>query len=164
MKNIYLVGFMGSGKSTIGKLLAKETGYRFVDIDKEIEQNEDMSIKEIFSSKGEKYFRDLEKKMIKNFVEKKGFIVSTGGGLGADKENMELMKKKGVVIWLDVSLDTVLKRCGEDENRPLLKKSRNDLEKLFEKRKQIYASADIHIDVNNKTPDQIVKEILRKIK
>ncbi|WP_457640956.1 shikimate kinase [Persephonella sp.] len=164
MKNIYLVGFMGSGKSTIGKLLAKETGYRFVDIDKEIEKNEDMSIKEIFSSKGEKYFRDLEKKMIKNFVEKKGFIVSTGGGLGADKENMELMKKKGVVIWLDVSLDTVLKRCGEDENRPLLKKSRNDLEKLFEKRKQIYASADIHIDVNNKTPDQIVKEILRKIR
>jgi len=163
MKNIFLVGFMGSGKSTIGRLLAEKLNMKFIDIDKEIEKKEGKSIKDIFKEKGESYFRELEKKEIELFSEKSGYVVSTGGGLGANKDNMEKMKKNGIVIWLDVSLEEVLKRCGNDKNRPLLQLPFEELKKLYEERKKIYSLADIHIDVNSKTPQEILKEIYENL-
>ncbi|WP_457621657.1 shikimate kinase [Persephonella sp.] len=164
MKSIYLVGFMGSGKSTVGKLLAEKLGFRFVDIDQEIEKKEGKKIKDIFREKGESYFRDLEKRMIESFLESKNLVVSTGGGLGADSENMRKMKENGTVIWLDTPLETVLDRCKDDDERPLLKKDRYELEKLFEKRKDVYAQANIKVNTEGKSPEQIVNEILGRLR
>ncbi len=163
MRNIFLVGFMGSGKSTVGKILSEKTGLAFVDIDEEIEKKEGKKIKEIFKEKGEKYFRELEKKEIETFLKKRGFVVSTGGGLGANPGNMKRMKESGIVVWLDVSLDEVLRRCKNDTDRPLLKQPFEDLKKLYENRKKIYSLADIHIKAENKKPEDIAEEILGKI-
>lgn len=163
MKNIYLVGFMGSGKSTVGKLLARRLNMDFVDIDKEVEKSEGISIKEIFHKFGEPYFRELERLKLKEFLKKSGFVVSTGGGLGADKDMMELMKKEGKVIWINADINTVLDRCKNDTDRPLLKLPKEELFKLFEKRKEVYSLADIRIDSDEKTPLQIVSEIVNKL-
>ncbi len=164
MKNIYLVGFMGSGKSTVGKLLASKLDLTFVDVDKLIEEKEKRSIKEIFEKEGEPYFRNLEKVEINNLSKSENYVVSTGGGLGADLDNMKLMKETGYVVWLDVNLDTILERCKNDENRPLLKLPLNDLEKLYEDRKKIYRLANIRINADKKSPNQIVEEIINKLR
>ncbi len=163
MVNIFLVGFMGSGKSTVGEILSKKTGLKFVDIDSEIEKKEKMSIKDIFEKKGEHYFRELEKKEIEEFSQKDGFVVSTGGGLGANPENMEKMKKHGVVVWLQVSLDEVLRRCGNDKNRPLLNQPLENLKKLFEDRQKVYSLADIKINTESKEPEKLAEEILEML-
>lgn len=162
--NIYLVGFMGSGKSTVGKILAEKLNMRFVDVDEEIEKQENKKIRDIFKEYGEKYFRELEKKKLEELVKEDNLIVSTGGGLGADLENMEKMKKSGKVIWLNLSLDTVIQRCGNDENRPLLKMPHEKLEKLFNERKNVYKLSDIHVKVENKTPEEIAEEIIENLR
>ena len=164
MKNIYLVGFMGSGKSTVGKILAEKLNMKFVDIDKLIEEKEGMKIKDIFEQKGESYFRELERKQIEAIVNQEGLVVSTGGGLGANLDNMNLMKKNGDVVWLDVSLNTVLDRLKNDQDRPLLKQPTEKIKQLFEERKNVYRLANIRINADKKTPSQIVEEILTKIK
>ncbi|ACD66168.1 MAG TPA: shikimate kinase [Sulfurihydrogenibium sp.] len=164
MKNIYLVGFMGSGKSTVGKILAEKLNMKFVDIDKLIEEKEGMKIKDIFEQKGESYFRELERKQIEAIVNQEGLVVSTGGGLGANLNNMNLMKKNGDVVWLDVSLNTVLDRLKNDQDRPLLKQPIEKIKQLFEERKNVYRLANIRINADKKTPSQIVEEILTKIK
>jgi shikimate kinase len=164
MKNIYLVGFMGSGKSTVGKILAEKLNMNFIDIDKLIEEKEGMKIKDIFEQKGESYFRELERKQIEAIVNQEGLVVSTGGGLGANLDNMNLMKKNGDVVWLDVSLNTVLDRLKNDQDRPLLKQPTEKIRQLFEERKNVYRLANIRINADKKTPSQIVEEILTKIK
>ncbi|ACN98971.1 shikimate kinase [Sulfurihydrogenibium azorense Az-Fu1] len=164
MKNIYLVGFMGSGKSTVGKLLADKTSRDFVDVDKLIEEREKMKIKDIFEKKGELYFRELEKKYLQELLNTQNLVVSTGGGLGADAENMNQMKKNGIVIWLDLNLNTILERIKNDENRPLLNQPLDKIKKLFDERKKVYGLATYRINAENKTPFQIVEEILNKIK
>jgi shikimate kinase len=164
MKNIYLIGFMGSGKSTVGKILAEKLNMNFADIDKLIEEKEEMKIKDIFEQKGENYFRELERKQIEAIVNQEGLVVSTGGGLGANLDNMNLMKKNGDVVWLDVSLNTVLDRIKNDHDRPLLKQPTEKIKQLFEERKNIYRLANIRINADKKTPSQIVEEILTKIK
>ncbi|MFN4306325.1 shikimate kinase, partial [Sulfurihydrogenibium azorense] len=160
MKNIYLVGFMGSGKSTVGKLLADKTSRDFVDVDKLIEEREKMKIKDIFEKKGELYFRELEKKYLQELLNTQNLVVSTGGGLGADAENMNQMKKNGIVIWLDLNLNTILERIKNDENRPLLNQPLDKIKKLFDERKKVYGLATYRINAENKTPFQIVEEIL----
>lgn len=163
MENIYLVGFMGSGKSTVGHILAEKLDMEFIDVDTEIEKKENKKISEIFKEKGEPYFRELEKKEIDLITKKKGVVVSTGGGLGADIENMKKMKETGTVIWLDVPIDIILKRCEKDINRPLLQQPFEDLKKLFEDRKKVYSMSDIHIKIENQTPEEIVQEILKRL-
>jgi len=162
--NIYLIGFMGSGKSTIGKILSEKLNMKFVDLDKEIEKQEKMSIPEIFKEKGEKYFRNIEKNILEKMSKKSNLIVSTGGGVGADIDNLEKMKKTGTVIWLDVSLDEVFKRCEKDEKRPLLDQPYYKIKKLYNERKNIYSKADITVKVDNKSPDEISNEIMGKLK
>ncbi len=159
VNNIYLVGFMCSGKSTIGELLAEKFGLKFVDIDREIEREERKKIREIFSQEGEAYFRKLEREKIQELSKKKGLVVSTGGGLGADLENMNLMKKTGVVIWFKVSLEEVKKRCGKDTERPMLQISEGELKELFKNREEIYRLADITVEVDGKKPEEILREL-----
>ncbi len=161
--NIYLIGFMGSGKSTIGQLLAKELDFNFIDMDSYIEDKYKAKIKDIFKEKGETYFRQLEKKELQNIINVDNYVISTGGGLGADIENLKLMKSSGITIWLDASLKEILKRCEKDTQRPLLQQPLEKIEKLYKKRKEIYSLADIHIKVDGKKPEEIVEEIIGNI-
>ncbi len=160
MKNIYLVGFMGSGKSTVGRILAEKLNLNFVDVDQLIEEEKKMKISDIFKKKGEKYFRELERKRIKDLSKKENLVISTGGGLGANRENIELMKKTGLVVWLDVSLDEIIKRCKGDKNRPLLNQPYESLKRLYDSRKPVYKMAHIHIKTDNKNPEEIAEEII----
>ncbi len=157
--NIYLVGFMCSGKTTVGRLLSSRLGVPFYDIDDEIEKREGMSIPEIFEKKGEDYFRKLEFSILQELSQGKGFVISTGGGLGANEKAMEFMKEKGSVVYIEISFETFLSRCEKDKNRPLLKKPLSEIKELFEKRKRIYEKANIKVN-GEKSPEEVVKEIL----
>lgn len=159
-KRVFLVGFMGSGKTTIGKLLAKKLKIPFFDIDTEIELREGLTIPQIFSLKGEPYFRQLEFEVLKNIVsQNEEFVIATGGGLGANPEAMDYMKKQGVVIWLDLDFEKFKKRTSKDINRPLLKLNEKELFALFQKRKEIYKKAHFHIE-SQRSPEETVKKIL----
>ncbi len=162
-KKIFLVGFMGSGKSTVGKLLARKLRIPFVDIDEEIEIREGLSIPQIFSLKGEPYFRKLELEVLKDVtLSLPSFVMATGGGLGANPQAMDFMKRHGIVIWLDIPFETFLKRTGKDENRPLLSKPKGELKKLFETRKKVYSQADLKIE-SQRSVEQTVQKILSEI-
>jgi len=162
-KRIFLVGFMCSGKSTVGKLLSLRLGWPFVDVDEEVQRLEAMTIPEIFERKGEDYFRRLEVRVLEALSQRENIVISTGGGLGANPYAMELMKSKGLVVWLKVEFDTFIERCGKDSSRPLLKRSREELLKLFEERSQRYAQAHLTLDASLK-PEEIVEEILKVCK
>ena len=160
---IYLIGFMCSGKTTIGKLLSEKLKFEFIDIDEEIRKSEGMSIPEIFEKKGENFFRKKEFETLKKISEKDNIVISTGGGLGANKKALNFMKKKGKVIWININFQTFLKRCSESTDRPLLKKSLEELKELFEKRKEIYEEADIKVN-GEKKPEEVVREIILSLK
>ena len=160
---IYLIGFMCSGKTTVGSLLASRLNYSFIDLDEEIEKREGLSIPEIFSKKGEAYFRSLELETLKEISKRDNLVISTGGGLGANPEALEFMKKKGKTVWIDIDFNTFLERCSGDINRPLLRKPVDELKKLFEKRKEIYKLADIKVRGEN-PPEEIAEEILLALK
>lgn len=156
---IYLIGFMCSGKTTVGSLLAGRLGYSFVDLDKEIEKRENLTIPEIFEKKGENYFRKLELETLKDVSKRDNVVISTGGGLGANPEALEFMKSQGRTVWIDIKFETFLDRCGGDKSRPLLRKPVEELKKIFERRIETYKLADIKIK-GEKPPEEIVEEIL----
>jgi Shikimate kinase len=159
---IFLVGFMCSGKSTVGKLLADRLGYTFWDIDQVIEEREGKSIEEIFRDEGEGYFRSLERKVLEEFLEKERIVVSTGGGLGANPTAMEKMKSAGLVVWLDLNFETFLRRCAHQEGRPLLKKRLDYLRVLMEEREKVYRLAHVRLKAD-KPPDALVEELLSQL-
>ena len=152
---------MGSGKSTIGKILAKKLKVPFIDLDKEIEIREGLTIPQIFSLKGEEYFRKLELELLKEITQTVPFFVmATGGGLGANSDAMEFMKRNGLVVWLDIDFPTFLKRTSKDSHhRPLLKRSNEELKALFEKRRSIYKHSHVRIRSSH-SPEATVQSIL----
>lgn len=160
---IFLVGFMCSGKSTVGELLSHLLNYPFFDVDKEVVKKERMSIPQIFQKKGEDYFRNLEFETLKELSLKEKAIISTGGGLGANPEAMDFMKSKGRVVFLDIDFETFLDRCRNSDERPLLYRPIQELKKLFHERKRIYERADIRIK-GEKKPEEIAREILQFLK
>ncbi len=154
------MGFMGSGKTTVGRLLARKLRTPFVDLDEEIEIREGLTIPQIFSLKGEDYFRKLEMEVLKDVTHSlPTFIIATGGGLGANPTAMEFMKKNGTVIWLDIDFETFKRRTTKDPNRPLLRKSEKELKELFERRKKIYSQAHLRIK-SQKSVEQTLQKIL----
>ena len=163
MKNIIFIGFMCSGKSTIGRNLAKEIGFDFVDTDKWISKKTNMTIGEIFSDMGEEYFRQLETKTIKEFCGiLENAVISTGGGLPIRQENVPYLKELGTVVYLKVSRDTVIERLNPKIERPLLNVENKEehIDKLLTKRNPLYEkAADVTIDTNNKPISAIVDEI-----
>lgn len=161
MAIIFLTGFMGSGKTTIGEKLAKKLGYPIVDTDQWIEQQEGMTIKQIFSEHGEAFFRELETKALKNLTGE-NLVVTTGGGMVIKAENRQLMKAKGTVFFLDCSLDEILKRTAGDTTRPLLnERPRHEVEQLLNERLPLYRKADYIIDTTSLSMSDIVAEIMR---
>jgi len=166
MKNIVLTGFMGTGKTTIGKELSRMLHMRLVDIDAEIEKSQKMKINDIFRIHGEQYFRGIETDMIKQFSRGKNIIISTGGGAVLRDENMEALNENGIVFCLNASTETIMERTARSEDRPLLKVE-NPKEKISEMlslRRPFYEKAGIMIETDCKTPLEIVEEIVEIIR
>ena len=167
-KNIVLIGFMGSGKSTVGKVLAKQLAYLFLDTDREIEEKEHKTINKIFEEEGEHYFRKCETELLKNLeISSENCIISTGGGMPLMEQNGEILSKLGFVVYLSVQKDTVIKRLKYDMTRPLLAgdHAEEKVAKLLEFRKPIYEyTAHMVIETDQKTIEEIVEEIIRNYK
>lgn len=148
-KNIILCGFMGCGKTTVGKNLQKRSGMHMIDTDAYIEKNQGMKISEIFDRYGEAYFRDLEYDACCELSKKSGIIISTGGGALTFERNVEALKKNGTIVLIDVPLDTIKERLKNDTTRPLLQRPDKDeaMRELYEKRMPLYKkAADIIVD------------------
>lgn len=162
-KALVLIGFMGCGKSTIGKKIGENWGYRFLDMDELIERKENMSVSEIFSSKGEAYFRKLETEAISgSFCDLNGCVISTGGGLPMRKENHEPLKNCGRVIYLKTAPETIMERLKGDTTRPLLQRPDKEaaIRSLMAEREPVYSSlADITVFTDGKKLEQIMEEI-----
>ena len=165
--NIFLIGFMGTGKSTVASYYSKMYGTKIVEMDELLASRVGMSIKEIFAEKGEEYFRNLETEFLKGLGSQSDRIVSCGGGAVLRKENVKLMKEQGSVVWLTASAGEVLKRVKDDEERPLLKGRKNieAIRELMEERYPRYeAAADIVVDTDGKSAEEICIEIKERIK
>ena len=162
-KNIFLIGFMGSGKSTIARMLAKETKKQLIEMDETIEEEAGCSINQIFEEHGEAHFRDLESQLVTRIADQGGMVVSCGGGVVLREENILIMRKNGSIIYLAATPETIYKRVRHSTNRPLLNGNMNVeyITQLMEKRLPVYEkAADIVIDVNEKEKKEIVAEIL----
>lgn len=159
--NIYLVGFMGTGKTTVGKLLAEKQGWNFIDLDDLIELKEQRRIVDIFAKEGEPYFRKIEKKILKEVATQKKFVVACGGGIVLDKENIKIMKKTGKVICLCASCQAILKRVSSSTARPILNvaKPKERIELLLKMRAPYYMQADKMIDTSKLSVKQVVAKI-----
>jgi len=166
LKNIVLTGFMGAGKTTIGKALAKMLHMKLVDVDEEIEISQKITINDIFRIYGEPYFRDIETAMIKKLSHNKNCIISTGGGAVLRDENMEALKENGIVFCLDANAETILERTSNNQDRPLLKveSPKKKIEELLAHRRPFYEKAGIMIETDGKTPLQIAEEIMELYK
>lgn len=140
MNNIVLCGFMGSGKTVVGKELAKIMGRKFVDTDELIEQEQGVAIKAIFATHGEDYFRDLEFEMCKKVAQMKGAVVSTGGGAMTFQRNVDAIKEGSKVVFLDASFDVICERIGDSTTRPLFQ-DKTKAKELYNARKEKYLSA-----------------------
>lgn len=165
MKPIILVGYMGSGKSTVGKQLAKKLQYSFVDTDSKIEEKEKITIKEMFATKGEDYFRDCETELLQSFLldQAENVILSTGGGMPMRAQNAILMQTLGTVFYLKASPDTIYARVKHDTTRPLLQCADPlaKIQEMIQQRGPKYENvADFCVEVDGKDVSQIVNEIV----
>jgi len=160
---IYLVGFMGSGKSTVGRLLAHRLGWSFFDTDDEIESAEKTSIAEIFDSRGEAEFRRIETEILRqhaHWVERgRAAVLALGGGAFTQHENRRLLADHGVTVWLDCPLETVRRRVATASHRPLARDPEK-LAALYEARRESYALADIQVSIQSDDPADAVEVIL----
>lgn len=159
MKSIYLTGFMGSGKTTVGKLIADKWGIPVIDTDQFIEKQRNKSIREIFEVEGESQFRKYEEQYLK-LLPTENSIITTGGGIILNKENRKWMKDHGIVIYLHCEPMEILKRLEQDTTRPLLDGDKQtNIKSIFIERIELYKDAHHIIDTTNKIPNNIVTEI-----
>ncbi len=165
MEHIILIGFMGSGKTTIGKRLAKATGWTFTDTDERIEKAQGTSISAMFAERGEQYFRDLETDMLKTLQsEEEPLVISVGGGLPVRAENRKLMRELGKVVYLTADVETLMHRLRGDRTRPMLQSGvslKDRIEELMAARGALYEdAADVKVATDGKSRETIVNEIL----
>ena len=143
---IFLIGMMGSGKTTIGKSVAKTLGWQFIDTDFEIEKQEKMVISEIFSNYGEDYFRNAEKTLLLSLVNAKKTIISCGGGVFTKQENIDLINKNCISVFLNVNLDILKQRLKNDTKRPILKTGKT-IDGIFAERLGFYKQAKVAVEI-----------------
>ena len=157
---VFLVGLPGVGKTHIGKLIAQELNYKFIDLDREIEQREKNSISKIFQLKGESYFRQVEKKIFTELFSKTKTVLALGGGTPCFSDNLKLLKANGYLIWLDDSLEIITKRIESEPNkRPLFSKVpsvKKQLNLLLSKRKAYYIQSDYYFENSSQQISQII--------
>jgi len=161
MKNIVIVGFMGTGKTTIAKALSEKFNLKYVSTDDLIKKKENASISDIFAKKGEKYFRKVEKDAVKEASSMQGVVIDAGGGVIIDPENAENLKKKGILICLWADPDVILERTKKYTHRPLLNVDDPiaKINELLAFRKPFYERADCHINTSNMSVEEVTKEI-----
>lgn len=163
--NVFLVGMMGTGKTTVGNLLARQLGYRFVDTDDAIAKAAGQTINQIFADEGEEAFRQLESEVLSHLSAYTRLTVATGGGIVIRPFNWSYLHH-GLVIWLDAPVEVLIARLQNDTTRPLLQDANlaQKLQNLLDQRKNLYAEADLHIRINaDDTPEQIVSRIIAEI-
>lgn len=167
MRNIVLIGFMGSGKSSIGRSLAKKLGLEYIDTDTMIEKKKGKSISEIFRVEGEEYFRKLEKEIVEKVSEYNNKIIACGGGVALDDLNVLNLKKNGVLVYLSVDPSIIIERVKNSTDRPLLEVEDKEKEakRLFEQREKKYINAtDVIVDAGNTPINKIAEQILQSVK
>ena len=169
--NVVLIGFMGTGKTSIGKLLAVKLGCAFVDLDHKIEADTKMKIPDIFKNYGEAHFRELERQAVKDVSQRRGIVIATGGGTVKDAENVRLLKQNGIIICLTASIDEILNRTVQKGERPVLDDRqqtdgdrRMAIEKLIDERREFYDQADYKVDTTDWSPMQIINDICYYLK
>ena len=158
---------MGTGKTSLGKLLAEKLGRGFIDIDQKIEQDAGLSIPQIFEKYGEKYFRELEKNAVKEITQRRGLVIATGGGTIKDEENLRLLKNSGVIVCLTTEPEEILRRTERRGERPMLDAEEDRLttiKKLLAERQQFYSQADYTIDTTDWSPLQIMNDICKRFR
>jgi shikimate kinase len=158
-EKVYLVGFMGAGKTSVARALAKRLGWTATDIDHEIEAREHQTVAEIFTKKGEPYFRSCERTALARQLGQRHAVVATGGGTFVDPQNRALIARDGVSVWLDVPLERLLARIPTDGRRPLAA-DRVEFEKLYVARRSAYEQADVRIDAGRGGVEAIVEQLI----
>lgn len=161
-QHIYLVGFMGSGKSTIGQALAQEMGRVCLDLDEVIEQREGMAIPEIFDLQGEPRFREIETRLLLEILDLPPAVVAVGGGAFIQDYNRNLILEKGFAVWLNIPIDLAWERSRQADNRPLAR-NRESFESLLFEREPLYRMSHLTVDIEGKLPEAICKEIVEKL-
>lgn len=165
MSNIVLIGFMGSGKSTIGKKIANKKNMKFIDMDFEIEKLENKTISEIFRDYGEIYFREKETELLKKVLNNENAVISTGGGIIEKEENREILRKEGNIVWLYADSGKIVENIkNEIHKRPKLMEAQNlekYIDKLLKSRYSKYEEvSNIKVNTNNKNIDEVMSDIL----
>jgi shikimate kinase len=156
---VYLVGFMGAGKSTVARALARRLDWKVEDIDERIEQRERRDIPTIFRQEGEPYFRGIERQEVIALLAERGTVIATGGGTILDPVTRELMLRDGVVIWLDASFATILDRVPLDGRRPLAA-DRIEMESLYNQRLMAYSQSHLRLDASKNSVEELVDQIV----
>lgn len=155
---LYIVGFMGAGKTTVARALSARLGWRFEDIDARIEARERRPVASIFAQAGEAYFRQAERQVLSELLPLREIVVATGGGTFVEADNRALMLADGAVAWLDVPLERVFQRVPADGRRPLAS-DRTQMEQLYVRRRLAYAEAHVQIDASGRVAD-VVERLL----
>lgn len=168
-KNVVLIGFMGTGKTSTGKGLASRLGFSFIDVDQYIEAKEERKISDIFAQDGEAYFRKVEREAVRELAGRKHLVIATGGGTVKSEENRKLLQENGVIVCLTADVETILARTRRPGVRPLLdgkddNARRETICTLLEERKEMYSHADVFVDTSERSPLQVVDEIAHYIK
>jgi len=155
---IYLIGFMGAGKTTVGRCLANQLGWTLIDLDEEIERRERRTIAEIFRGGGEAYFRKIEQRCLAEAAGSERAVIALGGGTFIDPQNRALAEKTGLTVWLKVSFEKVRNRVKMDGTRPKFG-DKDQAERLYQTREPYYALAKVHVATDTGTPESVANEI-----
>jgi shikimate kinase len=166
MNNIYLVGFMGTGKTAVGQGLARRLNLKFVDLDSIIEQKEGLKIVDIFATQGEAYFRDAETAALEAVSKSQDLIIACGGGIVLKEANISLMQDTGLCICLEARLDVIFQRVKRFTHRPLLnvEDPKTEIKELLDKRAPFYTKVRHHIDTSDLTIEQVADRVMEKTK
>jgi len=166
VKNIVLVGFMGTGKTVVAKGLAKHLKREYLSLDELIEKREKRRITEIFAESGENYFRNIESQVVKEISDKENLIIDAGGGVVIREENVSNLKKNGILFCLKATPEVILERTKKISNRPLLNviNPKEKIEELLKIREPFYKRADYFIDTSNLSISEVVNKILKIIR
>lgn len=165
MKHLFLIGFMGAGKTFVSQALGKALGWKVVEMDQHISAQEGMSVSDIFAQKGEPYFRACETALLESFAQSEPCVVSCGGGVPMREENVAAMKRSGTVVLLTARPEVILERVKDDHSRPLLEGHKDIpyITSLMEQRRPKYeAAADLVVDTSDISVEEVCQEILRQ--
>lgn len=160
--SIFLAGFMGAGKTAVGRALARVLGYRFFDLDALIEERTGKSVREIFTQLGEQEFRRLESEAIRSLGELKGAVVALGGGAYQSEPNRAALRASGVTVWLDCPFEVCFERIKGGTSRPLLA-GESELRELFDSRRAAYSAADYIVEAGSLPPEKVAAQIIAKL-